>query len=85
MCGVTCAECNKGTASVVVNYTHFCVYMPCFQLDNVCFKWRSFGSLDDNDKRTIREAADVIAKHTCVRFVKRTNQKDYIEFYEDSK
>ncbi|KAJ7389622.1 hypothetical protein OS493_029961 [Desmophyllum pertusum] len=46
-----------------------------------------FSGLDNNDKQTIREAADVIAKHTCIRFVRRvyTNQADYIEFYEDSK
>jgi len=41
--------------------------------------------LDNGDKQTIREAADVIAKHTCIRFVERTNEADYIEFYEDSK
>lgn len=44
-----------------------------------------FRGLGTSDKQTIREAADVIAKHTCIRFVERTNQADYIEFYEDSK
>ena len=48
-------------------------------------KLRSFGSLDSGDKQTIQEAADVIAKHTCIRFVERLDQEDYIEFYEDSK
>ncbi|KAL9955246.1 hypothetical protein ACROYT_G036540 [Oculina patagonica] len=43
-----------------------------------------FSGLDNYDKQTIREAANVIAKHTCIRFIQRTNQKDYIEFYEDS-
>lgn len=44
-----------------------------------------FWFLDDNDKQTIKEAADVIAQHTCIRFIERTNQEDYIEFYQDSK
>ncbi|XP_068675014.1 hatching enzyme 1.2-like [Montipora foliosa] len=44
-----------------------------------------FSGLGDADKQTIREATDIIAKHTCIRFVERTNQDDYIEFYEDSK
>ena len=43
------------------------------------------GFTGDADKQTIREATDIIAKHTCIRFVERTNQDDYIEFYEDSK
>ena len=46
---------------------------------------RSFPFLDSDDKKTIREAAEVIAKHTCIRFVERTDQADYIELYEDSK
>ena len=46
---------------------------------------RYFGSLDSGDKQTIQEAADVIAKHTCIRFVERQDQEDYIEVYEDSK
>lgn len=33
----------------------------------------------------IQEAAGVIAKHTCIRFVERADQDDYIEFYEDSR
>ena len=47
--------------------------------------WDLFCSLDNDDKQTIREAADVIAKHTCIRFVERRDQEDYIEFYEDTK
>lgn len=43
-----------------------------------------FSGLDSGDKQTIQEAADVIAKHTCIRFVERLDQEDYIEFYEDS-
>ena len=52
---------------------------------NVSYKLKSFGSSGSGDKQTIREAADVIAKHTCIRFVERQDQEDYIEFYEDSK
>lgn len=53
--------------------------------NNASYKLRSFGSSDSGDKQTIREAADLIAKHTCIRFVERQDQEDYIEFYEDSK
>lgn len=43
-----------------------------------------FSGLDYSDEETIKEAASVIAKHTCIRFVERKDEKDYIEFYEDS-
>lgn len=46
---------------------------------------KSFKFLDYSDEETIKEAASVIAKHTCIRFVERKDEKDYIEFYEDSK
>ena len=46
---------------------------------------KSFKFLDYSDEETIKEAASVIAKHTCIRFVERKDDKDYIEFYEDSK
>lgn len=39
----------------------------------------------EEDKKMIQEAAGVIAKHTCIRFVERADQDDYIEFYEDSR
>lgn len=53
--------------------------------NNFSYNVRSFCSLDNDDKQTIKEAANVIAKHTCIRFVERRDQEDYIEFYEDSK
>ena len=56
-----------------------CVNLPFDVLSSV------YPVLGDEDKKTIREAADVIAKHTCIRFVERTDQADYIEFYEDAK
>ena len=60
-------------AMVWISYTHIPIHLYSFRF------------LDNGDKQTIREAAGVIAKHTCIRFVERTNQPDYIEFYEDSK
>ncbi|XP_067043958.1 zinc metalloproteinase nas-4-like isoform X2 [Acropora muricata] len=42
-----------------------------------------FTGLGEEDKKMIQEAAGVIAKHTCIRFVERADQDDYIEFYED--
>lgn len=44
-----------------------------------------FTGLGEEDKKMIQEAAGVIAKHTCIRFVERADQVDYIEFYEDSR
>ena len=29
----------------------------------------------------IRDAMDVYTRETCVRFVRRTNQRDYVMFY----
>ena len=83
-CVVPCFSCLPSLASVLSTYEP---YLICLVFYNVSckYKLRSFGSLDSGDKQIIQEAADVIAKHTCIRFVERQDQEDYIEFYEDSK
>ena len=85
-----CEELNKRV--VVVCFFHVCAALykltrsvSCLVFINVSYKLSFFVSSDDGDKQTIREAADVIAKHTCIRFVERQDQEDYIEFYEGSK
>ncbi|XP_031550609.1 zinc metalloproteinase nas-13-like [Actinia tenebrosa] len=44
--------------------------------------WWFFG-LGNNDVKMIKEAMAGIEKHTCLRFVPRESQKDYVEFYKD--
>jgi len=81
---------QKRTAVLYRGYLWPATYDKNRQVTNVFIPYTVktggwFRGLDNGDKQTIREAADVIAKHTCIRFVERTNEADYIEFYEDSK
>ena len=42
-------------------------------------------SVSDNVKKVIEDAMDHWKSKTCIRFVKRTSQKDYVNFIEPSK
>ncbi len=42
------------------------------------------GSLDSSARRAIQQAVNEYAMRTCVRFVPRTNERDYVRFYRGS-
>lgn len=42
------------------------------------------GSLSNSAQRAIQDAVNEYATRTCVRFVPRTNERDYVRFYRGS-